>query len=88
MKEFFLFNEMITPRIITFIYWLLLVVALFSGLSMMFGGMGGMTFGSFISGLLTIAGGALGARIWSELLIVLFKINDNLRRMADHQANS
>lgn len=83
MKEFFLFNEMITPRIITFIYWLLLLAALGGGLSVMSGGMGGFTFGSFLQGLATMAFGALGARIWSELLIVLFKINDNLRAMAE-----
>ena len=86
MKEFFLFNEMITPRIITFIYWLLLLMAFVGGVSVMFTGYGGFTFGRFLTGLFTMAIGALGARVWSELLIVLFKINDNLRKMAERDA--
>ena len=83
MKEFFLFNEMITPRIITFIYWLLLIGAIVVGLSVMFGGFSRYSSGSFSGGVLTMAVGVLGARIWSELLIVLFKINDNLRTLAE-----
>ncbi|MBD3587502.1 DUF4282 domain-containing protein [Salinimonas sp. HHU 13199] len=83
MKNLFFFDSMITPKIITFIYWLLLVSAVVSGLSFMFGGYSGMTFGSFIGGLLIVAGGALGARVWCELLIVLFKINSNLQKLSD-----
>ena len=83
MKNLFFFDSMITPKIITFIYWLLLLSAVVSGLSFMFGGYSWMTFGSFIGGLLIVAGGALGARVWCELLIVLFKINSNLQKLSD-----
>jgi hypothetical protein len=38
---------------------------------------GRMSFTGFATGLLIMVGGALGARIWCELLIVLFKINEN-----------
>lgn len=34
-------------------------------------------------GVGVIVGGAIGARIWCELLIVLFKINENIKKVAD-----
>lgn len=30
--------------------------------------------------------GQIGARIWCELLIVLFKIHENIRKLADREA--
>ncbi|MFO8025695.1 DUF4282 domain-containing protein [Thiohalophilus sp.] len=83
MKEIFLFNSMLTPKIITVVYWVLLFFTLVSGLGMMFTSQyGGVTLGNFLMGLGVIIGGAIGARIWCELLIVLFKINDNIKTLA------
>lgn len=81
MKNIFFFDAMLTPKIITVVYWLLLLVAVAVGLNTMFGGYGGLTFGKFTSGLAIVAGGAVGARIWCELLIVLFKMNEALQDM-------
>ena len=83
MKELFFFDSMLTPKIITIIYWLLLALVVIAGIGTMFSGMG---FMSFISGLLVIGFGALGVRVWCELLIVIFKINDNTRRIANNGA--
>lgn len=47
----------------------------------MFSGYYGLTFSSFFMGLLLIIGGAIGARIWCELMIVIFKINENLQAL-------
>lgn len=80
MKDIFFFDSMITPKIITFVYWLMLVGILVSGLGMMFGG-------SFLGGLGMIVGGAIGTRIWCELLIVLFKIHENLQSLAGNSEN-
>ncbi len=79
MKNVFYFDAMLTPKIITFVYWLMLLGVLVSGLGTMFGGYGG----SFIGGLGIIVGGAIGTRIWCELLIVLFKIHENLQKIAE-----
>lgn len=79
MKDIFLFESMLTPKIITFVYWLMLLGCLVSGLGTMFAGFGG----GIISGLMIIIGGAIGSRIWCELLIVLFKIHENLRSIAN-----
>lgn len=79
MKDIFFFESMLTPKIITFVYWLMLLGSLFSGLGTMFTDYGG----GFFAGLAIIVGGAIGARIWCELLIVLFKIHENLQKLAN-----
>lgn len=79
MKDIFFFDSMLTPKIITFVYWLILIGTLISGVTTMLAKYGG----GFISGLAIIVGGAIGARIWCELLIVLFKIHENLQKIAN-----
>ncbi|WFE67753.1 DUF4282 domain-containing protein [Thiomicrospira sp. R3] len=75
-KSILFFDSMLTPKIITAVYWLLLGLVVISGLGAMFAQ-------NFLVGLLIILFGAIGVRIWCELLIVLFKINDNLKKMTD-----
>ncbi|PKG80914.1 hypothetical protein CXF85_21065 [Colwellia sp. 75C3] len=79
MKEVFFFDSMLTPKIITFVYWLMLLGALFSALAVRYtqGEDGNLT------GCAIIVFGAIGSRIWCELLIVLFKINENLQKIAN-----
>ena len=79
MRDVLFFDSMLTPKIITLVYWLLLGGALVSGLGTMFTG----GFGSFLMGLFVMVAGAVGARIWCELLIVLFKIHENIKKVAD-----
>ena len=79
MRNVFFFDSMLTPKIITVVYWLALLAVLFFGLSVMFGGYGGFTAAKFFMGLVYIIAGAIGARIYAELLIVLFKMNEALQ---------
>ncbi len=81
MRNVLFFDTMLTPKVITFVFWLMLLVVAVTGLGFMFGG--GLTFVKFLMGLLTIAGGAVGARIWCEILIVMFKIHENIKKLAD-----
>lgn len=81
MKDVLFFENMLTPKIITLVYWLLLLAAIVGGIGSMFGGYEGFTFGKFIMGIIYAVGGALAARIWCELLIVLFKMNDALQEI-------
>lgn len=76
MRELFFFDNMVTPKFITVLYWLML-------LSAVLGGVGVVLAGSVFSGLMTVVGGAIFARIWCELMVVLFKINTNLQKIAD-----
>jgi hypothetical protein len=82
MKDKLLFlDTMITPKIITIIYWVLLLGCLGYGLSYIFGGYEGFTFTKFITGIIIITLSAVGVRIWCELLIIIFKINENLKNL-------
>ena len=80
MRDLLYFDSMITPKIITFLYWIMLIGVAISGLGLMFSGAG---ITGVITGLLVIAVGALLARIYCELMIVLFKIHENLKKVAD-----
>ena len=81
MKSVLTFESMITPKIITFLYWLLLLGVAVGGVGAMLS-FGRISFASFATGLLVMAGGALAARIWCELLIVLFKINEHMQTVS------
>lgn len=81
MRDLFFFDNMLTPKVITLVYWLLLLAAVISGIAAWFAGFEGFTFGNFIKGLFIMAGGAIAARIWCELLIVLFKMNEALQEL-------
>jgi hypothetical protein len=79
VRRILFFDAMLTPKIITFVYWLMLAVCALSGLGVMFA----VPRVGFLVGLAVIAVGAVGARIWCELLIVLFKINEHTQTMAE-----
>ena len=81
MKSVLTFESMITPKIITFLYWLLLLGVAVGGIGAMLS-FGRVSFASVATGLLVMAGGALAARIWCELLIVLFKINEHMQTVS------
>lgn len=76
---------MLTPSIITIVYWLMLIGSVFSGFaasnSMIFMGVGGP--GRLLTGIFVTICGAIGSRIACELLIVLFKIYDNTKFMTE-----
>jgi len=71
------FDSMITPKIITFVYWVLLILIIAVSIS--------YTIGSDnpVYGLIVLFCGVLFLRIWCELLIVLFKINENIQILAN-----
>lgn len=77
-KLFFL-NDTVTPQIITFIYWMLLIGVLGYGLTIAFGGYSGFTFSKFIVGLISIVFNAIIIRVLCELTIVFFNIYEELK---------
>jgi hypothetical protein len=74
LRDVLFFEKMLTPTIIVIVYWLILAAAVIGGLITMF-------TTSFFAGLLGLVGGILFGRIWCELLIVLFKMNDALQTL-------
>lgn len=80
-KNILFLDSMLTPRIITFVYWLALFGVAVSALGTIF--VGGLSFGKFLMGVGILVGGGIGVRIWCELLIVLFKIHENIKKIAE-----
>ncbi len=83
MRSIFFFDTMLTPRLITFLYWFLLCVAAIFGFAIMFRGGQGFSIDSILGAAITTAGLAVSARIGCELLIVLFKVYENIKKLAD-----
>ncbi len=74
MGDFLRFETMITPVVIQVIFWIAVVIAIIAGIVQMING-----GWAVLTGLLTIILGPLIARIYCELVIVFFRINDHLR---------
>ena len=90
LKSFLSFERMITPVIIKVLFYIGLISSVIGGIIIFFsavfagfanGGFGSILlglFGGLILGALTIILGALTARIYAELLILFFRINETL----------
>ena len=73
-------NEMLTPSLIRIAYWLCLAGVVWNGLGHMFSG----GFSNFIEGIAFIATGAILARVVAELVILLFRLNENMEMVANN----
>ncbi len=88
MKDYLTFRKMILPILIQIIFWLGVIGCVVFGVITMIGGLIAMAEGSsgalmagfltVLSGLATILLGPLVVRIYAELLIIFFRINDTL----------
>lgn len=85
MEKFFKswlgFDEMITPKIITVIYWILMVLTIMGSVVTMFSG----NFVNFIFGLASLIFGVIGVRVGCELVILSFNIYKTIKKIADNQ---
>lgn len=87
MRDLLQFDSMVTPKIITFIYWVLLAACAISGLVLLGKGLGVMKysgfagFGMIVAAPILVVVLALLARIYCEIMIVLFKINEALQEI-------
>jgi Domain of unknown function (DUF4282) len=82
--DLFQWERFITPSIIRLFYWLMVVIVLLSGLSGLFTAIGLMRI-SLLSGAVTaivsLVGmlfGILFARIVTEFILMIFRINEHL----------
>ncbi len=75
MGEYLTFKKMITPMVIQILFWIGVVLVVISGLM-------AMVSGEFLVGLLTILLGPVLVRVYAEIIMVMFKINDGVQRMA------
>ena len=71
MNDFLTFKKMITPVIIQVAFWIGVVICIIAGIA-------AIDSKELGTGLLFIFLGPLGVRIYCELIIVIFSINDTL----------
>ncbi len=71
MDDYLRFKKLITPRIIQALFWLSALVTLVTGLEI-------LLRGAVVLGLTWIVLGYLSARVFCELLLVIFSIHDHL----------
>lgn len=85
MKTFLNFDKMITPAIIKFIFYIGTAISVLVSLGMIVRGMNSHYGGGFmvLIGILTLILSPLIIRIYCELLIVIFKINESLIEIRD-----
>jgi hypothetical protein len=76
MGDFLRFETMITPFVIQAVFWIAVVVLIIAGVIQIAAADGGV---GVAIGLATIILGPLLARIYCEIVIVLFRVNDHLR---------
>lgn len=85
-RDFLNFRRMITPVIIKILFWVGVGSSVLAGIGVFFGGIiGGIADGEFgaaigglIGGPIVILLGVVITRIYCELLILFFQINDTL----------
>jgi hypothetical protein len=78
MRDFLAFRTMVTPVIIQILFWVGVIVCIISGLVMIV--MGVKTLGGrlMLKGVLLALLGPLGVRVYCEILIIFFRINETL----------
>ncbi|CFQ64791.1 Uncharacterised protein [Yersinia frederiksenii] len=76
LKNVLFFDALLTPKILTGLYWLLLVLIIISGVFV-------MVQTSIIAGFFSIIGGGLTSRICFEMIMIAFKNNEYLKKIAE-----
>ena len=76
----FYLEEMVTPKLLTVFYWILLLAFITKGIGDMFDG-------DFFRGLVWVVGGSLASRVACELVVVLFRIHETLHVISDNTKN-
>ncbi|MFP2428837.1 DUF4282 domain-containing protein [Enterobacter ludwigii] len=77
MKSILGFDYLLTPRVLVFFYWLVM-------LSILLGGIYSIFAGSLITGFFGMVFSLIGCRVMFELIMVAFKNNKYLRRIAEN----
>lgn len=80
LKSFLTFDNLITPKIINIIYWLSIVGYMIFGLFAISAG----TLIGIIMGIVTIVGGILFSRITCEMILIAFRIYEQLKSINEN----
>ena len=86
MQEFLTFQRMITPMIIQVLFLVLAGLAVLGGLIMMIVGFAGGGLGWVFGGLIYLVLGPILVRVYCELLILFFRMNETLTEIKNNTA--
>jgi hypothetical protein len=79
MKDFLAFRTMLTPIIIQAVFWLGVAICVIVGLVFILSGVGQYGGGpNVLKGVLLLLLGPIAVRIYCEILIIFFRINETL----------
>jgi len=78
MSDFWSFRKMVTPVIIQILFWVGVIACVVSGIFMIALGRQYFGEGTVLKGVLLVIFGPLAVRIYCEILIVFFRINETL----------
>lgn len=78
MSDFWAFRTMVTPVIIQVLFWVGVMVCIIAGLVMIVMGIKLPGDQMVLKGVLLAILGPLGVRVYCEILIVFFRINETL----------
>jgi hypothetical protein len=89
MNDFLTFRKMITPIIIQVLFWIGLAVCAISGIIIIVSGTTSYSGGgvAVLIGLVLLLVGPLVVRIYCELLILLFRMNETLNEIKSSLQN-
>lgn len=89
MGKFLKFEKMITPIFIQITFWIGFVASIISGFVLFISGITGSSGGAFkmFLGLIILIMGPIAVRIYSEMLIVIFKIQSTLIEIRDQRSD-
>ena len=73
IKDLLFFDKMIMPKVITLLYWIGLVVCVIAGIVTM--------FSQFLTGLGILVGGVIVVRLYGEMIMLFFKMNEALQEI-------
>ena len=82
LRDFWTFRRMITPLLIQALFWIGVVLVILAGIELLIAGPGAL---GRVIGVFTILLGPLAVRVYLEIFIVVFRINETL---TDIRANT
>lgn len=82
MKDFLCFRTMITPTVIQLVFWLVTIFCVFASIYVIF------VNKNYSIGLQILIFGPLLTRVVCEMSIVIFRINDNLKKISQQLSES
>ena len=85
LRDFLQFRRMIMPVLIQIIYWIASFAAVVYGLYLLFSGEG---MEGRLTGLAFLIFGPLALRLYAEVLLVIFRINDTLTDIRNQNAQN